>query len=79
MTCFLEYPDDFDAYTVVVRDLIHTRDPASGDWSLNAHSYRKPRLSHAWVLEQFPAPGCGWRTSAAGRGGMRTVVLRRAS
>ncbi|MFF9022086.1 class I SAM-dependent methyltransferase [Streptomyces eurythermus] len=79
MTCFLEYPDDFDAYTVVVHDLIHTRDPASGDWSLNAHSYRKLRLSHAWVLERFRGAGLRVAHEHGGPGGMRTVVLKRAS
>ncbi|MGI5375738.1 class I SAM-dependent methyltransferase [Streptomyces sp. CA-251387] len=79
MTCFLEYPDDYDAYTVVVHDLLHTRDSADADWTLTAHSYRKLRLSHAWVLEQLHAAGLRVRHEESGPGGMRTVVLERGS
>lgn len=79
MTCFLEYPDDYNDYTVVVHDLIHTRDGVDGKWSLNAHSYRKLRLSHAWVLEQLRTAGLRVTHEESGPGGMRTVVLERAS
>ncbi|MFI5549978.1 class I SAM-dependent methyltransferase [Streptomyces sp. NPDC051738] len=79
MTCFLEYPDDYNDYTVVVHDLIHTRDGADADWTLTAHSYRKLRLSHAWVLEQLRTAGLRVRHEESGPGGMRTVVLERAS
>ncbi|MFE0252408.1 methyltransferase domain-containing protein [Streptomyces sp. NPDC059010] len=89
MTCFLEYPDDYNDYTVVVHDLIHTRDNADtgtgtgtgaiadADWTLTAHSYRKLRLSHAWVLEQLRTAGLRVRHEESGAGGMRTVVLER--
>ncbi|MFE5819302.1 class I SAM-dependent methyltransferase [Streptomyces sp. NPDC056479] len=77
MTCFLEYPDDFDDYTVVVHDLIHTRDDTDADWTLTARSYRKLRLSHAWVLEQLRTAGLRVRHEESGAGGMRTVVLER--
>ncbi|MFI6011430.1 class I SAM-dependent methyltransferase [Streptomyces sp. NPDC051243] len=79
MTCFLEYPDDYNDYTVVVHDLIHTRDRTDADWTLTAHSYRKLRLSHAWVLEQLRIAGLRVRQEESGPGGMRTVVLERAS
>ncbi|GHH24335.1 methyltransferase domain-containing protein [Streptomyces lanatus] len=75
MTCFLEYPDDYDDYTVLVHDLIHTR--ADTGWTLTARSYRKLRLSHAWVLEQLRTAGLRVRHEESGAGGMRTVVLER--
>lgn len=78
MTCFLEYPGDYDDYTVVVHDLLHTRDGRAGEWTMRAHSYRKLRLAHAWVLEQCRAAGLGVvREEPGPGGGMRTVVLRR--
>ncbi|MFF4520083.1 class I SAM-dependent methyltransferase [Streptomyces bluensis] len=80
MTCFLEYPDDYDDYTVVVHDLIHTRSAPEGAWTLHARSYRKLRLAHAWVLEQCRTAGLRVvREESGGAGGMRTVILRRAA
>ncbi|MCF1600290.1 class I SAM-dependent methyltransferase [Streptomyces muensis] len=87
MTCFLEYPADYDDYTVLVHDLIHTRNAdaradhtaADSDWTLTARSYRKLRLSHAWVLEQLRTAGLRVRHEESGAGGMRTVVLGRGS
>jgi SAM-dependent methyltransferase len=79
MTCFLEYPDDYNDYTVVVHDLVHTRGASDGNWTLGTHSYRKLRLSHAWVLEQFRVAGLRVTHEQSGPGGMRTVVLTRAS
>jgi SAM-dependent methyltransferase len=79
MTCFLEYPDDYDDYTVVVHDLIHTRE-GGGDhdnWVMTAHSYRKLRLSHTWVLGQLRAAGLHVVREDVGPGGMRTVAVRR--
>ncbi|MFJ9585261.1 class I SAM-dependent methyltransferase [Streptomyces acidicola] len=79
MTCFLEYPDDYDDYTVVVHDLIHTRSAPEGAWTLHARSYRKLRLAHAWVLEQCRTAGLRVvREETGAGGGMRTVILRRA-
>jgi SAM-dependent methyltransferase len=56
MTCFLEYtaPE-----TVLVHDLIYTRDVATPDspWSLNKSSYPKLRLSPAWLAKQLTAAG----------------------
>ncbi|MGP3968110.1 class I SAM-dependent methyltransferase [Streptomyces sp. 6N223] len=79
MTCFLEYPDDYADYTVVVHDLVHTRTGPGADWTLHTSSYRKLRLSHAWVLEQ--CRNAGLRVihdrTGPGSGGMRTVVLER--
>ncbi|MGN9756315.1 class I SAM-dependent methyltransferase [Streptomyces sp. SD31] len=77
MTCFLEYPDDYDDYTVIVHDLIHTRDAPEADWNLTARSYRKLRLSHTWVVEQLRTAGLRVRHEESGPGGMRTVVLER--
>ncbi|MEU8753938.1 methyltransferase domain-containing protein [Streptomyces chartreusis] len=79
MTCFLEYPDDYNDYTVVVHDLIHTRADGDADWTLTARSYRKLRLSHAWVLEQLRTAGLRVRHEESGAGGLRTVVLERAA
>ncbi|MFF9772847.1 class I SAM-dependent methyltransferase [Streptomyces sp. NPDC013978] len=78
MTCFLEYPGDFDDYTVVVHDVVHSRDGSGGDWAMRAHSYRKLRLSHAWVMERFRVAGLRPTREGAGPGGMRIVALRRA-
>lgn len=77
MTCFLEYPDDYDDYTVVVHDLIHTRVTPDADWTLTARSYRKLRLAHPWVVEQLGTAGLRVRHEESGPGGMRTVVLER--
>ncbi|MFD0436462.1 class I SAM-dependent methyltransferase [Streptomyces chartreusis] len=79
MTCFLEYPDDYNDYTVVVHDLIHTRADSDADWTLTARSYRKLRLSHAWVLEQLRTAGLRVRHEESGAGGLRTVVLEGAA
>lgn len=82
MTCFLEYPDDFDDYTVVVHDLVHTRRAPGEGWTLRAGSYRKLRLAHGWVLDQCRAAGLAVIRDepgpGPGGGGMRTVVLERA-
>ncbi|MEW2401595.1 class I SAM-dependent methyltransferase [Streptomyces sp. NPDC046862] len=78
MTCFLEYPDDYDDYTVVVHDLIHTRSAPDGTWTLHARSYRKLRLAHDWVLEQCRTAGLRVVREETGPGSaMRTVTLRR--
>ncbi|MFI7277776.1 class I SAM-dependent methyltransferase [Streptomyces sp. NPDC049879] len=79
MTCFLEYPEDYDDYTVVVHDLVHTRSGPADDWTLRKSSYRKLRLSHAWVLDQCRTAGLRVTHERSGPGGMRTVVLRHAS
>ncbi|MFE0424052.1 class I SAM-dependent methyltransferase [Streptomyces sp. NPDC058953] len=76
MTCFLEYPDDDNDYTVLVHDLVHTRDRPGGSWNLGSHSYRKLRLDHAWVLEQLRLAGLHVTHEQTGPGGMRTVVLK---
>ncbi|UCM86994.1 class I SAM-dependent methyltransferase [Streptomyces marincola] len=77
MTCFLEYPADYDGYTVLVHDLIHTRPGPGGDWSLRSGSYRKLRLAHAWVLDQCRGSGLRVVAERAEPGGMHTAVLRR--
>ncbi|MBL1067175.1 bifunctional 2-polyprenyl-6-hydroxyphenol methylase/3-demethylubiquinol 3-O-methyltransferase UbiG [Streptomyces sp. 7-21] len=74
MTCFLEYPDDFGDYTVVVHDLVHQR--RGPDWTLRAGSYRKLRLAHAWVLSQCLSAGLRLVRESA-EDGTWTVVLRR--
>lgn len=79
MTCFLEYPDDFDDYTVVVHDLVHVRESAGGgeNWTLKTGSYRKLRVSHDWVLRQCRTAGLRLVGERAGHGGVfRTVALR---
>jgi SAM-dependent methyltransferase len=52
MTCFLEYES---AESVVVHDLVYTRDGAS--WSLNKSSYRKLRLGVDWLIHELKAAG----------------------
>jgi SAM-dependent methyltransferase len=52
MTCFLEFEN---AETVVVHDLVHTRDTAG--WSLNKSSYRKLRLGMEWVCHELNQAG----------------------
>jgi SAM-dependent methyltransferase len=51
MMCFLEYEPD----TVVVHDLIYIRHGEG--WDLRKSSYRKLRLSLAWVLSQLEVSG----------------------
>ena len=51
MMCFLEYEPD----TVVVHDLIYIRQGER--WDLRKSSYRKLRLSLAWVLSQLEVTG----------------------
>lgn len=51
MTCFLEYEPE----TVRVHDLIHVRE-ADG-WALHKSSYRKLRLSPAWVSASLQEAG----------------------
>ncbi|MDT0266348.1 class I SAM-dependent methyltransferase [Streptomyces sp. DSM 44915] len=77
MTCFLEYPADFEDYTVVVHDLVHSRTGADDDWTLTTGSYRKLRLSHDWVLRQCRTAGLAVVGERVGQGGVaRTVALR---
>jgi SAM-dependent methyltransferase len=52
MTCFLEYTD---ADTVVVHDLVHTRE--GNNWTLNKSSYRKLRLGSGWIAQELSATG----------------------
>ncbi|GGM19479.1 SAM-dependent methyltransferase [Streptomyces fumigatiscleroticus] len=77
MTCFLEYTGDYDDYTVTVHDLMHTRDAATGGWTLDAHSYRKLRLAHTWVTDQARTAGLRPLGEHTAPGGMRTLVLER--
>jgi SAM-dependent methyltransferase len=79
MTCFLEYPDDYNDYTVIVHDLVHTRPGPGAEWTLRTSSYRKLRVSHAWVLDQCRNAGLRviHERTVPGGGGMRTVVLER--
>lgn len=51
MTCFLEYEPE----TVIVHDLLHVRHGER--WDLLKSSYRKLRLSIAWVCSQLEAQG----------------------
>jgi SAM-dependent methyltransferase len=80
MTCFLEYAGDYDDYTVVVHDLVHTRRGPGDAWTLRAGSYRKLRLAHAWVREQCRRAGLRVTQESTGPDGvMRTVVLEHAA
>jgi SAM-dependent methyltransferase len=51
MTCFLEYEPD----AVLVHDLVHVRD--GKNWTLHKSSYRKLRVSLAWVVERLKDHG----------------------
>lgn len=72
MTCFLE--DEIDA--VRVHDLIHTKD-AHGAWQLGKSSYRKLRLSPAWVADQLHNAGFAVATVESGPRGMCVIISRR--
>lgn len=52
MTCFLEFEN---AESVVVHDLVHTRDGAG--WYLNKSSYRKLRLGVDWICQELRKAG----------------------
>jgi SAM-dependent methyltransferase len=52
MTCFLEFEN---AESVVVHDLVHTRQGAG--WSLNKSSYRKLRLGIDWLCSELGNAG----------------------
>ncbi|ONK12624.1 class I SAM-dependent methyltransferase [Streptomyces sp. MP131-18] len=77
MTCFLEYPRDYDDYTVLVHDLVHTRPGPGEDWTLRTGSYRKLRLARSWVLEQCRTAGLRVTADRVERNGLTTTVLRR--
>ena len=71
MTCFLE--DEGDA--VRVHDMLHARNP-SGDWQLRTSSYRKLRLSPAWVVRQLREAGFAAPSVATRARGMCLVTAR---
>jgi SAM-dependent methyltransferase len=52
MTCFLEFEN---AESVVVHDLVHTRQGAG--WSLSKSSYRKLRLGIDWIYQELRRAG----------------------
>jgi SAM-dependent methyltransferase len=63
MTCFLEFET---AETVVVHDLIHSRD-AEGQWTLHKSSYTKLRLLVDWVVAELGAAGLSITERRVGR------------
>lgn len=63
MTCFLEFEM---AETVVVHDLIHSRD-LEGQWSLHKSSYIKLRLPVDWVVAELGAAGLSITHQRLGR------------
>jgi SAM-dependent methyltransferase len=74
MTCFLEY---LSPTTVLVNDLLYTRDPATTNWMLEKSSYPKLRLSPTQVAQALTAAGLEPRTPAtAGR--LSLAVARKA-
>lgn len=52
MTCFLEYDSD---ESVLVNDVVHVREKAG--WRMEKGSYRKLRLSQAWVVTALAEAG----------------------
>jgi len=70
MTCFLEYEPE----TVRVHDLIHVRQGA--EWVLRKSSYRKLRLTPAWVAAALEQRGFQVLSNGA-TGRMVLIVARR--
>jgi SAM-dependent methyltransferase len=54
MTCFLEY---ISPTTVQLHDLVYTREPSSGFWTLEKSSYPKLRIGAAQVAGELAAAG----------------------
>ena len=68
MTCFLEYEsDDY----VVVNDIVHVRE-AKG-WRMEKSSYRKLRLSAAWVAQALCDEG--FRIRSQGMAGRLALIV----
>jgi len=70
MTCFLEYES---SGTVLVHDLIHIRQPEG--WVLHKSSYRKLRLSSAWVNAALS--NAGFRVDIQEPGRMFLIAARK--
>ncbi|MET9860680.1 class I SAM-dependent methyltransferase [Streptomyces smyrnaeus] len=68
LTCFLEYVDED---TVLVHDLLHTRD--GGGWRLETSAYPKLRLTAEWLDEQCAAIGLRVRHHEIGPRGMHVL------
>ncbi|MGI5349803.1 methyltransferase domain-containing protein [Streptomyces sp. CA-250714] len=68
LTCFLEYVDED---TVLVHDLLHTRDGAG--WRLETSAYPKLRLTAGWLDEQCAEVGLRVRHHETGPRGMRVL------
>jgi SAM-dependent methyltransferase len=69
MVCCLDYETD----TVVVNDLVHTRQP-SGAWTLNKSAYRKLRLSQSWVRDAVSNAGLAVQTERGGRVSLLSAI-----
>jgi SAM-dependent methyltransferase len=67
MTCFLEYESEH----VVVNDIVHVRE-AQG-WRMEKSSYRKLRLSAAWVAEALCDEG--FRIRSQGMAGRLALIV----
>jgi hypothetical protein len=71
MTCFLEYES---AESVVVHDLLYTRDEAA--WSLSKSSYRKLRLGVDWLVQELNAVGLAVVSEGAAGRLLRVVAAK---
>ncbi|ACM20395.1 SAM-dependent methyltransferase, putative [Geotalea daltonii FRC-32] len=68
-TCFLEY----ESHYVTVHDLLYTLKEA---WELRKSTYRKIRISPAWIVEQLEKAGF-LMEMAENMNGMITVIARK--
>ncbi|MBO8195545.1 class I SAM-dependent methyltransferase [Streptomyces oryzae] len=68
LTCFLEYVDE---HTLLVHDLLHTRDGAG--WRLETSAYPKLRLSAGWLDAQCAEAGLRVVHHETGPRGMRVL------
>jgi SAM-dependent methyltransferase len=69
LTCFLDYRDD---ETVLVHDLVHTRNGDS--WSQQVGSYPKLRIGVDWLASQCSAAGLAVERNEIGPRGMHVLT-----
>lgn len=70
LTCFLEYADTH----VTVHDLLHEREATN--WKLSVSSYRKLRVTPAWLLRTLESVGFLVRRESGISGMVRLVAQR---
>lgn len=70
LTCFLEYAPDY----VTVHDVLHERQGLA--WQLRVSSYRKLRLSPAWIAAKLVSVGLAARIEPGVAGMIRIIATR---